>query len=342
MTLHQRVAKTILVTGASGFVGLNLVEALLRRGDTVVAHTISPVPEVAIRRFGEGPGRLEVVVGDVLDTQGLEKALRTYRPGSVVHAAAITVGAREEPALAAQAIATNILGTENVLRSAADGGVPRVVYISSASVYGANAFGREPLDEQKTLPAPESVYAITKYAAERLALRLGSLRGLDVVVVRLSSAFGPWEHESGARGTMSPIWQVMWLARHDTEAVLPRPGRRDWIYSRDVAAAIGALLERRDTAERIYNLGAGNEWTVEAWCQRLRTRMPSFRYRLAERDAEANVDFHGGADRAPLRVERLGRDVGFRARFGLEAAMDDYIAWLGDTALAFDSRSGAP
>ena len=64
--------------------------------------------------------------------------------------------------------------------------------------------------------------------------------------------------------------------------------------------------------------------------------MPSFRYRLTVDVAEANVDFHGGADRGPLRIERFARDLGFRPGFGLEEAMDDYIAWLDDTALRFD------
>src|SRR6185295_19202641 len=137
---------------------------------------------------------------------------------------------------------------------AARHGVQRVVYPSSGSVYGANAFGPEPLDEVATPPMPESIYAISKLAAERSALRFRTIAGLDVIAARLGTVFGPWERDTGVRETLSPQWQVMRLLDQGREVILPTPGRRDWIYARDVAAAILTLLDKVTLPSSVINI----------------------------------------------------------------------------------------
>ena len=107
----------------------------------------------------------------------------------------------------------------------------------------------------------------------------------------------------------------------DYDAMAAAPGFRAAL------AALLALLELPAPRHEVYNVGPGSEWTVEEWCRLLQGRYPGFRYRIAAREEEATVDFHRASLRAPLSVERLRAETGFRPRYGLEAAFADYLAW---------------
>lgn len=328
---------TVLVTGAGGFIGLNIAEALLGRGDTVILYDRAPMPPGAAAAFASLPGEARPVAGDVRDADAVTDTFRRFRPDRVVHAAAVTPGRARERERTAEAIEVNVTGTHHVLQAAADTGIDRLVQLSSAAVYGGNACAHPRLDEAATAPDPDSVYAITKYAAERLALGAGRRDGIGVVAARLGAAFGPWERDTGVRDTLSPILQVVGLAQAGRPVLLPRAGRRDWIYGRDVGAAVAALVERADALPDVVNIGPGHEWTVAAWCARMAADNPGFAYRLADDPAAATVDYHGDRDRAPLAIERLAGEVGYRPRFGLDEAYADYMRWIG---LGADGHGG--
>ena len=90
---------------------------------------------------------------------------------------------------------------------------------------------------------PETVYAISKYAGERIALRYRRIWELDLVAARLGTVFGPWEYETGVRDTFSAPLLASSLVRRGSDVVLSGEGRKDWLYARDVAGAIAALLD---------------------------------------------------------------------------------------------------
>jgi nucleoside-diphosphate-sugar epimerase len=225
---------------------------------------------------------------------------------------------------------TNILGTAAVLQTAQRHPVQRFVYLSSIAVYGTNSYTAEPLTEDGTAPQPDSLYAISKYAGERTALRMKHLTGLDVVAARLGPAFGRWERQTPFRDTMSPHFQtlVQALEQPGSEIVLPRPGLRDWVYARDVAQAVLLLLDAPRLNHEIYNVGSGFRWTIEDWCRRLATRHPGLGHRLSSDLAECSVDLFGPLDRGPLSIDRLNRELGYRPRYDLDAAFTDLMAWL--------------
>ena len=319
----------VLVTGGAGFVGLNLIERLLEQGRETVAFDRRPPPETAMRDFGPLPGTLHVAIGDVTDGPAMKRVFADHAIDAVVHAAVITSGPERERTDGATVIRVNVLGTYEVLEAARGGGAGRVVYVSSGAVYGAGAFDPDPLDEAASVPVPDTLYGITKYAAERTALYYRRAWGMDVCAARLGGVFGRWEHASGVRDTLSVPLQLARLAMEGTEAVLPREGVKDWVYGTDVADALITLLDREKPRHDVYHVSAGHSWSVQAWCRALKGAIPAFTYRIAEGDKAANVDYYAARDRAILSVARLADETGFRARFTPEAAAADYVDWIG-------------
>jgi nucleoside-diphosphate-sugar epimerase len=317
---------TVLVTGGTGFVGLNIAEALLGLGHAVVALDRGPAPAAAVARLSAlGPG-FACVEGDICDEALLNRLFATHAVSHVVQAAAITAGTAREAAAPAEIARVNLMGTIAVLEAARRHGVGRLVYTSSSTVYGANSYVDAELVEDVTLPVPDSLYGITKYAAERTALRYRVLHGMDIVAVRLSAVFGPWERDTGARDTLSPLLQATLAARAGRDAVLQRPGPRDWVYAPDVASAVATLLTAETPpAHALYNIGPGVVWRVADWCERLVERHPGFHWRLGE---SFNVDLHGPRDRSPLGISRIVADTPWRPAYGLDAAFEHYMNWL--------------
>jgi len=316
-----------LITGASGFVGLNITEKFLSEGHKVVMFDASTsLPGDAVATFANLGGDYTYVQGDVLEAKLLQSVLRDHDITHVIHTAAITPGNKREQQDAKHIMQVNLLGTLEVIEASLHHGVKRLVYPSSASVYGDNSYDHELLDELNTIPLPRATYAISKYAAERYVLRARQLWGLDAVVARVGAVFGPWEHDTGVRDTLSGPMLASRLAVLKQEAVLPRPGPRDWVYSRDVAKAFFHLLLNEDLHYQLYNVSAGNRWTVEDWCQKLAERFPDFTYKFANDSNTPNISF-GARDRSPLSIKRLTSDV-MTPSFGLDAAFADYMAWI--------------
>jgi UDP-glucose 4-epimerase len=314
-----------LIFGGAGFVGLNIAEALLRAGHPVVAFDRSAIPEAALRGFAALPGAFTAIRGDVTDEAAVAAAL----PAGidlVVIGAAITAGRERDASDPATTLKVNLLAQVPILAAARAAGVRRVVNLSSAAAYGAAGERLPELDE--TTPGdPVGLYAITKWASERVGARLGDLWGLDVVSLRLSGVFGPWEHATGVRDTLSPHCQILAAAVAGAPAILPRPGLRDWIYAPDVADAVLAVAATGALGHRVYNVSTGTRFTLLDWGQRLAQHFPGFVCRLAEPGEAANIDFHGPSDRAPMAVARIAHDVGWAAQTeGLESA-DRLAAW---------------
>ncbi|MDP3256639.1 MAG: NAD(P)-dependent oxidoreductase [Bosea sp. (in: a-proteobacteria)] len=314
-----------LIFGGAGFVGLNIAEALLRAGHDVAAFDRSAMPEAALRSFAVLPGAFTAIRGDVTDEAAVASAM-SAGADLVVMGAAITAGRERDARDPATTLKVNLLAQVPVLAAARAAGVRRVINLSSAAAYGAAGERLPELDE--TTPGdPVGLYAITKWASERVGARLGDLWGLDVVSLRLSGVFGPWEHATGVRDTLSPHCQILAAAVAEQPAILPRPGLRDWIYAPDVADAVLAVAGAGTLGHGIYNVSTGKRFTMLDWGQRLAQAFPGSVCRLAEPGEAATIDFHGPSDRAPMAVARIAQDLGWVAKTdGLDSA-DQLAAW---------------
>jgi UDP-glucuronate 4-epimerase len=317
----------VLVTGASGFVGLALVEHLLERGERVVGIDLAPPPSEALTAFDRLPGRFEALVADVRDPLAIADVMRRHAPDRLVLLAAVTAGAARERERPASIFEVNVGGTLTALSVAAVCRPRRIVVASSGAVYGASGATEPVLHEGCTPTRPESLYGISKLAAEQAALRLAELHGLDLVVGRLGTCFGPWEADTGVRDTPSPPLQALRHAERGEPAVLPRAVRRDWLYVRDAAAGLAALLDAPSPRHRAYNVGAGFMGTLAEWCGAIAPAFPGWSWRLAAAGEPANVDAWAGYDRAPMAIDRLLADTTYTPRYDLTASAADHLAW---------------
>ena len=326
LSMAQELANSILVTGSSGFIGLALTEALLGRGVKVIGLDLNSPPPGALRRFGELPGEFIHVPGSVEDQAAMAEAISAHGAGSIVALAAITADIGRERRAARSVIDVNVGGAIATLEAARAAGVKQVVHVSSGSTYGAAGYEQELLVEEETPTRPESLYGISKLAAEQAALRLGDVFGLDVRVGRLGTCFGPWEYATGARDTPSAVFQIVQNFRSKAPASLPRPHPKDWLYSRDAAEAIICLLEADANAPRICNLAAGFIWSLEDLCRLLGEEDEGFAWDIAP-EAASTIDLYGPKDRAPMDCTRI-RGLGFEPKYDLRPAISDYLAWL--------------
>jgi UDP-glucose 4-epimerase len=315
----------ILVFGGTGFVGLNIAAILLARGHVVTLFDRAGLPPDAGREFAPYGDRLTVVQGDVTDVQAVEAVIATGYE-TIILGAAITAGPAREADDPETILRVNLLAQTPILTAARNSGVKRIINLSSAAAYGASAFRNVLLDEG-TPCDPASLYAITKFASEKVAARLASLWQCEIISVRLSAVFGPWERSNDVRDTPSAQAQILAAMQEGREATLSRPGVRDWIYAVDVAEAVTLLIEASTPQHQLYNISTGAEWPALQWGQELAALHPGFICRLTDPGEAATVDLHSQADRAPLSVSRLTEEFGWRARFGCADSAADLSRW---------------
>jgi len=318
---------TILVTGAAGFVALNVVEHLLTAGRDVIGLDRIPLPGRAVRDFAALPGRLTMIGGSILSDADLSRALTITPVEAVIHCAVITSGGRREQADPSSIVAVNVQGAVATLVAAARRGVKRFVYPSSGAVYGAAAATADVMDEDTLRPAPVNLYGLTKFAAESILPRIAETQGVALTAARLGVVYGPWEYATGVRDTLSPMLQTLDLAAAGQEAVLGPPWRGDYTLSRDIAAGLVAIADQPSTPRTIYNLATGRASTVEDWCRVLQPRLPGFRWRRALPGETWNVESHSGFDRGAMAIARITADTPYRPAFDLARAAEHLLAW---------------
>jgi UDP-glucose 4-epimerase len=315
----------ILIFGGTGFVGLNIAAVLLARGHAVTLFDRAGLPLSAAKAFARDADRLRVVTGDVTDRAAVEDAIAGGYD-AIILGAAITAGAARDAADPESILQVNLLAHLPILAAAKRHAVARIVNLSSAAAYGDSG-SRVELLEEETACDPVSLYAISKFASEKVAARLAALWDIEIVSVRLSGVFGPWERATGVRDTPSPQAQILAAWREGREAVLQRPGIRDWIYAPDVADAVALLVEAAKPRHRLYNISTAKPWTALQWGGELARLNPGFVCRLAEPNETPDIDLFGPTDRAPLSVARMAQEFGWHARFGCVDSAADLSAW---------------
>ena len=327
---------TFLVVGGSGFIGLNVIEELLSSSEQVISLDKSPIPPAAMNVFSKLPGKFSSIQLDITNTEDVDRVVSGGDVDVIFYGAAITAGVEREISDPLSVFDVNVIGLLNVFKAACRASsVNRIINISSGSAYGNGGFGdtgwKDSLDEFGTREDPQTLYAISKYAGERVALRMGELLKKRVINVRLSAIFGRWEYDTGVRDTLSAPMQATLLALKGETALIDRKEERDWTYSRDVARALYKLANHENINSSLYNISSSKTWSVFDWCAVLKMSYPDFNYRLCEFGEAPNVDLFGTRDRIKMSPDRFLRDIGYTLSADLNEIFEDFKIWLNES-----------
>lgn len=244
----------LLVTGAAGFIGSTLTDALLARGDEVIGldnfnDYYSPARKRANLAVALANPRFRLVEGDFTDGEAMKRLLNEARPDLVAHLGALG-SVRYSVKRPDLYVANNIAGTANLLEAAALAGTRKFLFASTSSVYGQTQ--KIPFVETDPTDRPLAPYPATKKAGEVLCHAYHNMHGMEIGVVRFFNVYGP-----RGRPDMMP-YIVLESLLADEEITLYDNGdmRRDWTYVDDIVAGVIAAADRIGGYE-VYNLGRG-------------------------------------------------------------------------------------
>lgn len=310
-----------LVTGASGFVGGHLVALLRREGTEVTACG------------GPRDARGEYLPIDLADAASLRAALEAGRPDVVFHLAAQTF-VPESLASPLETYEVNAMGTARLARAISEyagAARPRLLYVSSAEVYGARDARDLPLRETLD-PRPASPYGASKAAAEAIVLAEARSLGLDVVVARAFNHIGPGQNERFVVASLAAQLARIAAGGPPLLQVGSLEAARDFLDVRDVVAAYSALARDGERGQ-IYNVCSG--------------RAVAIRDVLRELIAVAGVPVEVREDPSRMRAsdvaltvgspDKLRERTGWQPQIPLVRSLRDVYKSAFDSAQPFDS-----
>ena len=247
------MSRRVLVTGGGGFIGSNLVRALLERGDDVrVLDNFSTGNRANLEGLD-----IEVVEGELRSYERVHAAVRGVEV--VFHLGALgSVPRSVQDPLTSSAV--NVEGTLNVLLAARDEGIRRVVYSSSSSVYGTR---RELPVPESSPPDPISPYGVAKLAAERYCISFSRVYdSFETVVLRYFNVFGPRQSPLSQYAAVIPLF-VTAIDEGRPITIHGDGGQsRDFTYVSNVVDATMLAAEAADANGRMFNVAAGSPGSV--------------------------------------------------------------------------------
>lgn len=294
-----------LVTGGSGFIGSHVVDHLIAEGAASVNVFDSRMRDVNL--VGAlASGRVRTVEGNVTDARSVREA--ADGAAGIFHMAVFPLRpCSEDPRTCVE---VNVDGTLNVLESARDAGVKKVVFSSASSVYGDT---NETMDESHPLGA-RTMYGATKIAGEYFLRAFHDLYGLDYVTLRYMNVYGP-RQEGGL------VINVLRRIQSGEPPMITGDGSQsfDFVHVADVAAAnVRAMAS--DVSDATFNVGGGNEVTVREIVDRL----------LAATGSDLELEMR--VDEVTPMTRRVGSSaaamsaLGWRPELDLERGIADVVA----------------
>jgi len=298
----------VLITGGAGFIGSNLTDRLLARGDEILVID----NYVTGRRDNLTPqSRLTVVEGSIADQALVYKLFEDFKPGYVVHAAA----SYKDPTNWAEDARTNVLGTSIVVQASEKVGVKRLIYFQTALCYGLHPV-EQPITLNHPLHPQGSSYAISKTAGENYI----SLSHLDFLSFRLANAYGP-------RNLSGPLPTFYQRLTTDKKCFVMNT-RRDFIFVSDLVDVVVKALDGMGSCG-YYHISSGSDYAIKELYDatikalgivekeevEVRERNPDDVFSILLDPAKTNKDFSWKAS-TPL-TEGVARAIRYYQKYGI-------------------------
>ncbi len=304
-----------LVTGGAGFIGSNIVHALVARGEAV--RVLDNFSTGSWANLAEVRDRIEVIEGDVRDSSVLQRALAGVE--YVSHQAAL----RSVPRSVDDPLSTDAVNTHGTLQllvaARAAGTVKRVVYASSSSVYGDSP--ALPKEEDQT-PAPISPYAVSKLAGEYYCRTFTRLYGLETVSLRYFNVFGPRQSPESKYAAVVPLF--IRAALRGEPLVVHGDGEqsRDFTYIDNVVQANLLACTQPNVGGEVFNVACNERHSVLEIAHTV-ARLVGKPIKIEHTPPRAGDVRHTQASIA--KAQRL---LGYQPAVGFEEGMRRTVAWL--------------
>jgi UDP-glucose 4-epimerase len=316
----------VVVTGGAGFIGSNLVEALVAEG-----HEVRVIDDLSTGYSQYIDPAADAVIGDVADEELVRRAMEGAEV--VFHQAALRAVQRsvDRPLATDRA---NTHGTLTVLKASADAGVRRLIYASSSSVYG----GAEQLPTPESAPAwPRSPYAVSKLAGEHYCRVFAELYGVETVSLRYFNVYGPRQRPDSQYAAVIPLFIAALRAGQDPIVHGDGHQSRDFTFIDDAVAAnvSAAGAPASACSGKAYNVAGGAAYSLRDLLAGLE-RVLDVEARPAHTDPRPGDVRHTRAD-----IEAARRDLEHQPRVAFEEGLRRTVAWFSATPPA-ELAEGSP
>ncbi|MGO1463538.1 MAG: NAD-dependent epimerase [Oleiphilaceae bacterium] len=326
----------ILVTGTAGFIGSQLAQRLLERGDEVIGvDNVNDYYDVSLKEARlarlTGNSRFTEVRQDVADRSAMADIFEEHRPERVVHLAA-QAGVRYSLENPNAYVDANIVGFMNILEGCRHNSVKHLVYASSSSVYGANE--AMPFSVQDNVDHPLSLYAASKKANELMAHTYSHLYGLPTTGLRFFTVYGPW----GRPDMALFIFTKKILAGEPIDVFNNGNHKRDFTYIDDIVEGVVRTLDQvaapnsewsgeapdpstSKAPYRIYNIGSNNPVELSRFIEIIEER--------TGKKAQKNLlpMQPGDVPATYANVDSLINDVGYKPKTSVEEGIANFVDW---------------
>jgi UDP-glucose 4-epimerase len=303
-----------LVTGGAGFIGSNIVEALIEKGEKVrVVDNFSTGKKENITPFME---RIEFMEADILDMEAMKDACKGI--DYVLHQAALPSVPRSvtDPISSNR---TNVDGTVNILWAAKEAGVKRVVYASSSSAYG----NKSVLPKKEDMPAdPLSPYAISKYAGELYAQIFYQIYGLSTVSIRYFNVFGPRQDPSSQYAAVIPKFINSLMTSSPPVIFGDGEQSRDFTFVKNVVQANILAVQAEEASGHVFNIACGKRITLNQLVKKLKGILNSPLDPIYTDPRPGDVK-HSLAD-----ISKAERILNYKPTYNMEEGLHETVEWF--------------
>jgi nucleoside-diphosphate-sugar epimerase len=307
-----------LVTGGAGFIGSNLVEELVRRGEKVrVLDNFSTGKRENLTPYMD---QIELVEGDIRSYHIVRKAVEAV--DFVLHQAALP----SVPRSIADPVTTNevnVGGTLNILDAAKDAGVKRLVFASSSSIYGDNE--KLPKTEDMT-PRPMSPYAVAKLAGEKYCQVFFTIFGLKTVSLRYFNVFGPRQDPTSQYSAVIPKFVSM-IKKGESPLIFGDGEQsRDFTFVKNVVHAnLLACAEHENTAGQVFNIACGKRITLNRLVELINEALGMD---VKPKYLESRA---GDVKHSLANIEKAQQTFGYKSKVDFESGLKSLINYEGNT-----------